>query len=961
MAFRNVVARQRAAALARRMRNNFSPALPTEVAAPAGAALVGIGGRLYESTGVNAGSAVTVVNAGRPAAALYQAAQGGASSVVVRRGGSGGGGGGLTTHTLYGEAHTGTLDDSQAPQFLKTDGGRALTGNLTVSAGITIDGVDISAHAANPDAHHATATAGDGIGVTGQQISLLSNVAGAGLDYASGVLSVGGGYGLTVNANDVQLAASVAGAGLAYTLGVLDVGAGAGLTVNANDVALTTPGTLTVATVNSASGNHTHGVTSSSNPGAAASLLATDASGYLSLVRLTASDRLRSPLLDTASGALTLRPVTDIVLDPDSNLTKLAASVSLQSDNYASQVTGWRVTHAGEADFRYLYTDELHAKAFIADLEQALAGGQIISKSVTLLSRDFTAPVAGGTTTLYVRDLPSAENMAVFVSGDVVRLRSFSRASGALTIADCWGVVTSYTNLTNKEQSWTFTRSSGGNAGAMSAGTVVAVDSIILDYGVSGNGFHEVNAIDGAYALNSPYSQTVTWTTHPATGQTVRTRLGNLRGLFSVTGEYGLYAGDGTASTNKYLRLSSYTNEIRNIPINMYAGGDVLTLNPTDGLSFIGSTAYSYGKAITWTNTYGSTNVYGRVYGNDATGAGLGYWMTMDVIDQSNSDIAIIRGQTAYGSNSTDGMIMMYVNKTSVGNNTVAVKPDQTYFSKLVHAGAGLNTTLLAATGATFTNNVSANTFNSYQIAASGDGVILATNYAGYLLLDNWMRVGAGKGIYTAAGLHFFDGTAGWAIRSATSDSAALYMQTNNGVLRGYLLATDSNQIGFVNASGSWRLMCPNTGNLLRDGTYTIWDSGNDSTLAKIDVENTFSQMQVFQPTESADDGIKINMAAATPTGYALRVLHNSVARLRHIATGTENTLELNPIDSGTYGPCIVIQRNSNATSKPGSLALTDKNGSVWYLWVDTTGDLRIGTGRPENNDTTGTVVGSQS
>lgn len=61
------------------------------------------------------------------------------------------------------------------------------------------------------------------------------------------------------------------------------VGAGAGITVNADDVALTTPGTLTVSSTNTATGSHTHAITSSSNPGAAASLLATTAAGLLTL------------------------------------------------------------------------------------------------------------------------------------------------------------------------------------------------------------------------------------------------------------------------------------------------------------------------------------------------------------------------------------------------------------------------------------------------------------------------------------------------------------------------------------------------------------------------------------------------------------------------------------------------------------------------------------------------------
>lgn len=949
MAFRNVVARQRAAALARRMRSNFSRALPTEVAAPAGAALVGIGGRLYESTGANNGTAVTVVNAGRPAAALYQAAQGGASSVVVRRGGSGSGGGGLTTHTLYGEAHTGTLDDSQAPQFLKTDGGRALTGNLTVSAGITIDGVDISVHAANPNAHHARSHAlssrSDHSGLL--PWSWLDKTGSALSDLASRPHSAL--TNILPDDHHNQLHAMLDTAHHSYSGGAaLDV---FGLSA-ANTLAKLTP---------------------SSAPGAAAALLRTDSSGYLSLLRLTLSDRLRTPLVDTVSGALTVQPAADLVLSPGSNLTKLSTNKAFQSDNYASQTTGMRVTHAGEADFRYLFTDELHAKAFIADLEQALAGGQIISKSVAMLSRDFTAPAAGATATLYVRDLPSAEDMAVFESGDIVRLRTFSRSAGSLTIADCWGAVTSYSNLAGKEQSWTFTRSSGGNAGAMSAGTVVATDSIVLDYGVSGNGFHEVNAIDGAYGLNSPYAQTVSWTTHPATGQTVRTRIGNLRGLFGVANEFGLYAGDGTAVTNKYLRMSSYTGEMRNLTLNMYSGGDVLTVNPTDGISLIGHTAYSYGKAITWGNTYGSSVVYGRLYGNDSTGSGLGYWMTMDALDPANSDLAIVRAQTAYGGSSTEGMIRLYVNKTSVGANTVAVKPDKTYFQKLIEAGAGVSVTgaisataTISGTSISMSGNVAAATFNGYPVGESGNSTIVRTDSNGYLRPDNWVRVGAGKGIYTAAGLHFFDGTAGWAIRSATSDSAALYMQTNNDVLRGYLLATDSNQIGFVNASGSWRLMCPNTGNLLRDGTYTIWDSGNDSPLAKLAAENIFTQMQTIQTSESADDGLKINMPAS-PTGYALRILSNAVAAGRWFASSTENNLELNPIKVGSasYGPTITIQRNDNndasGATKPGTLALTDKNGSVWWLWVDTSGKLRINNSRTGNSDTVGTVVGTQT
>ena len=102
-------------------------------------------------------------------------------------------------------------------------------------------------------------------------------MAGDGLTYDAGVLDVGAGTLITVGADSVGITAGstyqyigtgsgtaaawqnvsgLAGAGLTHSAGVLAVGAGNGITVNADDVALTTPGTLTAATSNSASGSH---------------------------------------------------------------------------------------------------------------------------------------------------------------------------------------------------------------------------------------------------------------------------------------------------------------------------------------------------------------------------------------------------------------------------------------------------------------------------------------------------------------------------------------------------------------------------------------------------------------------------------------------------------------------------------------------------------------------------------
>lgn len=401
---------------------------------------------------------------------------------------------------------------------------------------------------------------------------------------------------ISVNATVARTSTEiVAGAGLTgggdlSASRTLNVGAGAGITVNANDVALTTPGSLSATSTNSASGSHTHAIDST---------IARSAIQIVAGAGLTGGGDL------TANRTLNVGAGTGITVNTDDVAVNQGYTFAwtanhswtgnLQHPSYASQTTNWRITSAGAADFRYLFADEMHVKSFIADLEQALAGGQIISKSVAVLSRNFTAPAAGASSTLYVWDLPSAEDMAVFQSGDLVRLRSFSRVGGSLSVADCWGVVTSYSNLADKEQSWTFTRSAAPNAGAMSAGTTVQADSLALDYGTTGNGYHEINAIDGTYGANSPYSQVVTWSGHPASGQTVRTRTGNLTGLAfpsQPANEYGFYAGNGRQVADQYVRISTWGSELHNLPLRLYAGGvATVAIDPAGPAIAVGSNA----------------------------------------------------------------------------------------------------------------------------------------------------------------------------------------------------------------------------------------------------------------------------------------------------------------------------------------------------------------------------------
>lgn len=177
------------------------------------------------------------------------------------------------------------------------------------------------------------------------------------------------------------------------------------------------------------SGVNTLGVlTPSADVSAGASALLRSNAGALTLATLTAT---------TVNASTTLNIGADVQLTRSAaNVLALAAGDSFQHADYAIDSDGARITDTGHGYFRYLYATELHAKSFIADLEQALAGGQIICKSVAPLASDFTAPAAGASTGLVVQDFQGFSTFRVFVDGDFVNIRSFSRPSNAQLITD---------------------------------------------------------------------------------------------------------------------------------------------------------------------------------------------------------------------------------------------------------------------------------------------------------------------------------------------------------------------------------------------------------------------------------------------------------------------------------------------------------------------------------------------
>ena len=298
----------------------------------------------------------------------------------------------------------------------------------------------------------------------------------------------------------------------------------------------------------------------------------------------------------------------------------------------------------------------MHAKSFIADLEQALAGGQIICKSVSLLSQPFTAPAAGAQTELWVRDLPSALATPVFQDNDIVRIRKFTRSGGSLSISDCWGIVQYYFNNGGGEQNWIFTRSAAPNAGGMTAGTVVAVDAIVLDYGVSGNGFYEVNAIDGAYGVNSPYAQIARWTGHPATGTVINGRFGKLSGLsIGVANEMGIAVGSGFTASDAYFKASNVSVIQNNVDSTWHSAGvPALKINSNYGIDLkLSETENSY---ITWRDTLGVGAAKASITVVNSTSSGM--VLQSNIADAAKESIAWIVATNTAAATSSCGLYL---------------------------------------------------------------------------------------------------------------------------------------------------------------------------------------------------------------------------------------------------------------------------------------------------------------
>src|SRR5690554_1963943 len=267
------------------------------------------------------------------------------------------------------------------------------------------------------------------------------------------------------------------------------------------------------------------------------------------------------------------------------------------TSNFASQTQGWRVTPAGVADFRHIYTDELQAKAFTADISQALVGSDVLTKSVAKLAQNWATTANGATSTIYVEELEGFPGFQVFAVGDRLLLRLFDRSGGGLLIKNIWATVASYVSTTDNVQRYTITVNSGG-----ATGQTVYAGSMILDYGTPGSGVIERTVLD---QQGSPYSRVSTWTNSPdnPANYTLHYQSGNLNGIANAEG-WGVYS-ENSFLTGKLLvgdltkqgQYMEYENGQLNIKGRIVAqSGKIGTWNIGNQLLYSGSWAPDFGS-----------------------------------------------------------------------------------------------------------------------------------------------------------------------------------------------------------------------------------------------------------------------------------------------------------------------------------------------------------------------------
>lgn len=376
----------------------------------------------------------------------------------------------------------------------------------------------------------------------------------------------------------------------------IELATDSGLIGDATGLRLGTPAAASASTTNAVSGSgHTHAVTASSAPGAAASLLKSGADGRLTLVGIAATSEATTPKIATASGDLWIAPASgktgigtatpaealdvagkiraqtavqtpqiesasgNLAIAPAGTLAIFASGKGARSYSYASGFAGngWQIddaiTATGRASAEF---DDLVIRGRMRVYELLIHQIRATNGSIFVSSTGKAKTVTnngGGSYTI------TTETDHGFLQYDLIRAQRFTGTGiyqSDLTVAS----VASTTQFTATLRSGT---------------TAPAVGMEFVRLGNTTDATRQGSIYMTADDSGAPYidvvNQIAAFTDWNTAGK-IKARIGRLDGITGRTQEYGLIAGNGFTATDPHVTISSQAAEIHNIPIRAYSG-----------------------------------------------------------------------------------------------------------------------------------------------------------------------------------------------------------------------------------------------------------------------------------------------------------------------------------------------------------------------------------------------------
>lgn len=630
-------------------------------------------------------------------------------------------------HDLIGAHHSGLLADSQATQFLKTDGTRPLAGNLAVDAGITIDGVDISALAAGV-AVGANPTASVGLAAVNGSAATFMRSDGAPALSVAIVPTWTGKHTFPNGANAPAIPDFTAATHThltAATGGTLSLGAGV---ITSGQLALARGGTNADLSATGGTGQYLK----QASAGAAISV------GTIPGGDVATGFTLGSVVFAGAAGVLsqdnanlfwdntnkrfgigTAAPAYNLSVSGTLGVTGTLSATSIGSHLIPSSAD---VYDLGSCDkpWRAGHISSQYSTLFVQNVAQLFGGYLIVTKD----SGTFAAIVNAADVTINFGK--------AMTPNDIVCVRALDNGGAAKTeYIQCLTLVSGTTYNVTRDL-----------AAAHVTDPVWPMGTAFAVFGTTGNGRIEVNA------TTTPRLSIFRKTGTAYNAESEYVRIGDINGLGGAAVEtYGFYAGDGT----NYIRYDPLTTP--NFQIK--AGGGNVAID-ADGISVALTTAIGSTRAYNMKD--GAGNVLGSLEGYVTAPANF----TMLTAKQSAGRYSRLALE-AQGASGQDANIQMQ----AVSNNSATLS------SIYIGSDAGINYVVMHAGSGSF-NGLTIGTFAlpNAMLDVRGSGIVTGG-------LNVGTATGAGTGrVHTgtvAAYTEAFGSTSNPAVQIKNLNSAAFH------------------------------------------------------------------------------------------------------------------------------------------------------------------------------------------